>query len=96
MENPFEGATVLHCELCQNVDIHHVGPNLAICFNKKEIKSLIFLICKIPSETMHGLLNNAVHELCNEQEEHSMAIVNLNKSEELVTNTTAASKYILT
>ena len=26
--------------------------------------------------------------------EHSMARVNLNKSEELVTNTTAASKYI--
>ena len=38
METPFEGATVLHCEPCQNVDIHHVGPNLAICFNKKEIK----------------------------------------------------------
>ena len=69
------------------------GPTWPSVLTKKKLKVLFFLICKIPSETMHGLLNNAVHELCNEQEEHSMAIANLNKSEELVTNTTAASKF---
>ena len=58
MKNPFEGATVLQCEFCQNVDIHHVAPNLAICFNRKEIRNNVFLlICKIV-------------KLCNEQEEY--------------------------